>query len=135
MTSRNVEIVRGSLERWSAGDLEGFLAYMSPDLEWRTSGLYPGLEPVYHGHDGFRRFWHDFHETWETISMEMREVVAIEDRVAFSFHFDATGRDGVRAGRDQGCVGTLHDGLLVCIENYASWDEALAALEEDAARG
>jgi ketosteroid isomerase-like protein len=126
--SQNVEIVRRSLERWSDGDLEGFLEYMSPELEWRTSGLYPGLEPVYRGHDGFRRFWRDFYEIWETISMEMRDVIAADDRVAFSFLFDATARGGLRTGRDQACVGTIHDGLLVRIENYATWEEALEAL-------
>ena len=126
---QNVEIVRRSLGRWSDGDLEGFLEDMSPQLEWRTSGLYPGLDPVYHGHEGFRRFWRDFHDMWETLSMEMHEVVAVGDCVAFSFHFDATARGGLRTGRDQACLGTIRDGLLVRIENYATWDEALKALE------
>jgi ketosteroid isomerase-like protein len=126
----NVEVVRRSIDRWSAGDLEGFIANMSPELEWRTSGLYPGIDPVYHGHEGFRKFWHDFHDAWDTISMEMREVVAVDDWVAFSFHFDATARDGLRTGREQASVSRLRDGLLVYIENYPTWDEALEALED-----
>jgi ketosteroid isomerase-like protein len=130
----NADLVRRSVERWSAGDLEGFVATLDPELEWRTSGLYPGLDPVYHGHDGFRKFWHDFHEIWETISMEIREVVETGDLVAFSFHFDAVGRDGVRTGRDQACVGWLRDGLLYRIQNYATWDEARAQLVSGAGR-
>jgi hypothetical protein len=51
------------------------------------------------------------------------------DRVAFSFHFDATGRDGVRAGRDQASLVTIRNGLLLRIENYAGWEEAREALE------
>jgi ketosteroid isomerase-like protein len=131
VSSENVEIVRRSLERWSDGDLEGFIENVDPELEWRTSGLYPGVDAVYHGHEGFRKFWRDFHEIWETLSMEMREVVAVGDRVAFSFHFDATGRDGVRAGRDQASIGTIRNGLLLRIQNYVTWDEALEALEAD----
>ena len=114
--------------------MSGFIEYVDPDIEWRTSGLYPGVDPVYHGHEGFRKFWHDFHEMWHTLTMEMREVVAVDDRVAFAFHFDATGRDGVRAGRDQASVGTIRNGMLARIENYATWDDALEALEHNDAR-
>jgi hypothetical protein len=66
-----------------------------------------------------------------TCGRENIEIVrrALERLVAFSFHFDATGRDGVRAGSDQASLVTLRNGLLVRIENYASWDEALEALE------
>jgi ketosteroid isomerase-like protein len=128
VAGHNIEIVREAIARWNEGDLEGFVARLDPEVEWRTSGLYPGVEPVYRGHDGFRRFWRDFHEAWETLSMEIIEAVEVRDRVAFSFHFDATGRDGVRAGRDQASVGTIRNGLLWRIENYASWDDARDAL-------
>ena len=68
----NVEIVRRSLDRWSNGDLEGFLEGVDPEIEWRTSGIYPDVNPVYYGHEGFRQFWRDFHEVWETLTMELR---------------------------------------------------------------
>jgi hypothetical protein len=35
----------------------------------------------------------------------------------------------VRAGRDQASLVTLRNSLLVRIENCASWEEALAAIE------
>ena len=125
----NVEIVRRSLQLWSRGDLEGFIEGVDPEIEWRTSGVYPDVDPVYYGHQGFRKFWRDFHEIWETLSMELRDMAVADDQLAFSFHFDATGRDGVRAGRDQASLVTLRNGRLLRIQNYATWDEALAALE------
>jgi ketosteroid isomerase-like protein len=129
VSGKRIEIVRRLLERWSKGDLGGFIEGVDPELEWRTSGIYPDVDPVYYGHEGFRKFWRDFHEAWETLSMELRDSVVVGDQVAFSFHFDATGRDGVRAGRDQASLVTLRNGLLLRIQNYASWDEALEALE------
>jgi ketosteroid isomerase-like protein len=129
VSGNNVEIVQQSLERWSDGDLEGFVERLDPDIEWKTSGLYPDVDAVYHGHDGFRKFWRDFHETWETLTMEIRDVVTVGDQVAFSFHFEATGREGLRTGRDQASVATVRNGLLLRIENYTSWPEALEALE------
>jgi ketosteroid isomerase-like protein len=131
VSSENVEIVRRSLERWNDGDLEGFILKVDPEIEWRTSALYPGVDAVYYGHEGFRKFWRDFHEMWQTLTMELRDVVAVGDRVAFAFHFDATGRDGVRAGRDQASLTTIRNGLLLRIQNYATWEEALGALEVD----
>jgi ketosteroid isomerase-like protein len=129
VSGQNIEIVRRLLERWSNGDLEGFIEDVDPEIEWRTSGIYPDVDPVYYGHEGFRKFWRDFHEIWETLSMELRDTVAEGDQIAFSFHFDATGRDGVRAGRDQASLVTLRNGMLFRIENYADWDEALEALQ------
>ena len=129
MSRENVEILRRLIERWSDGDLEGFIENVDPEVEWRTSGLYLGVDPVYIGHEGFRKFWDDFHEMWETLTMELRDVVAVGNRVAFAFHFDATGRNGVRAGRDQAALATIRNGLLVWIENYETWDVALGALE------
>jgi len=129
VSRENVEILRRLIERWSDGDLEGFIESVDPEVEWRTSGLYLGVDPVYIGHEGFRKFWDDFHEMWETLTMELRDVVAVGDRVAFAFHFDATGRNGVRAGRDQAALATIRNGSLVRIENYETWDVALGALE------
>jgi ketosteroid isomerase-like protein len=129
VSADNVEIVRQAVECWSNSDLEGFIERVDPDIEWRTSGLYPDVDPVYYGHEGFRRFWRDFHDTWETLTMELQEAVTAGDQVAFSFHFDATGRDGVRTGRDQASLATLRNGLLFRIVNFASWSEALEALE------
>jgi ketosteroid isomerase-like protein len=134
VSDENIDIVRRSIERWSSGDLEGYMETLDPEIEWRTSGLYPGLEPVYYGHDGFRRFWRDFHEPWETLSMELRDAVSVGDKVVFSFRFEATGRDGVRAGRDQASLVTLQNGLLLRIQNYTSWDEARQALSAEDAR-
>jgi ketosteroid isomerase-like protein len=129
VSGENVEVVRRALELWSNGDLPAFLEALDPQIEWRTSGIYPDVDPVYFGHEGFRKFWRDFYEIWETLSMELRDAVAVGDQVAFSFRFDATGRGGVRAGRDQASVVTLRNGLLVRIENYASWEQALDAIE------
>jgi ketosteroid isomerase-like protein len=125
----NIEIVRRSLERWSAGDLDGFLEYVDPELEWCTSGIYPDVDPVYRGHEGFRKFWRDFREAWQMLTMELHDVVEAGDQVAFSFHFDAIGRDGLRTGRDQASLATIRNGLLYRAENFATWDDALEALE------
>ena len=45
MSRENVEATRALLVAWNRGDLDGTLALTHPDFEFRTSGVYPGLDP------------------------------------------------------------------------------------------
>jgi ketosteroid isomerase-like protein len=56
MSQENVELVRQVYEAWNRGDLEWLLNHTTPDFEFRTVRLFPDLEPVYRGHEGFRHF-------------------------------------------------------------------------------
>ena len=67
MSQENVEAVRGSLEGWNHGDIDAWLGSPHPEIEFRTSGLYPGTDPVYREPAGLRRFWTTFREPWEWI--------------------------------------------------------------------
>ncbi len=57
MSRENVELMRSSLDGWSRGDIGAWLAPCHPDIEFRTSGVYPGLDPSYRGHAELRHFW------------------------------------------------------------------------------
>ena len=71
MSKQNVEIVRGSLEGWNRGDIDAWLGSPHSDIEFRTSGLYPGTDPVYRGLAGLRRFWTTFREPWESLQIQV----------------------------------------------------------------
>jgi ketosteroid isomerase-like protein len=60
MSQENVELVRDWLDGWSRGDIDAWLTPHHPDAEFRTSGVYPGVDAVYRGRAEMRRFWHDF---------------------------------------------------------------------------
>jgi ketosteroid isomerase-like protein len=60
MSEENVELVRTGYEAWNRSDLDGVLAVFAPDVELVTTRLFVGLDPVYRGHDGFKKFWRDF---------------------------------------------------------------------------
>ena len=135
MSQENVELVRRAIEAWNRGDLDAILTTLHPDLEYVTTGLFPGLDPVYHGHDGFKRFWQDFRETWESLSIEVHELRDAGERVLFHLTFNARGRDGVEVRRQVACVVAFRDGLDVRHENYGDWTTALEAVglsEQDA---
>jgi ketosteroid isomerase-like protein len=94
--SEQLERMRAAFEAWNSGDFEATLGYIREDVIWRPGGLLPGIDPAYEGHDGLRRFWREFNEPWETISIELEHV--IEEREGMLLvvaRFKARGRDGI----------------------------------------
>jgi ketosteroid isomerase-like protein len=129
MSQENVELIQTALAAWSRADLDAVVALTHPELEYRTSGAFPGLRTVYHGRDGFVRFSRDFRDPWEEITYTPERFVDVADQVAVLGRFDARGRDGIVVGKELGFVFTLRDGLATSITAYADWDETLAGLE------
>jgi len=128
VTSPALQTIQNGLGAWSRGDLEGALENLGPDIEFVSSGLFPGVEPVYRGHEGFRRFWSDFRETWEEIKFEIEHLVPGEPpRFAVLGHFEATGRDGIGVGRPIGMVFSVPDEMATRIESHPTWDAACDA--------
>jgi ketosteroid isomerase-like protein len=122
------QVIRSGLAAWSRGDLDGALKNFSSDLEFVTSGVFPGLEPVYRGHDGFERFWRDFRGAWEDIEIEVdRIVLGGPDQLAMVGRFRATGREGIPVERPVGMTFTLKDGVITRIQSFGSGEEALNA--------
>lgn len=127
MSRENVERVQRGYSAWNLGDMDAMLALMGPDFEYLTSGLFPGIAAVYRGHQGWRDFWRDFRETWEMLRIELDEARDAGEEVVTLFTFHARGRDGLEVRRQFGNVWTFRDGLVVRIQAYADWSEALEA--------
>jgi ketosteroid isomerase-like protein len=134
MESREVETLRGAYEGWNRGDIESILAASDPDVVFRMSGLFPGLEPVYRGYEGVRMFWDQFRETWQQISIEPEEIVQRGDLVLALFRFRGIGRDGIEVERPFAHLWTTREGRFVEMQAYADQAIAREALKAGAAR-
>ena len=44
------------LQAFYDGDIEAILAECDPGVEWQEQSI-PGVEPLFLGHDGVRRWW------------------------------------------------------------------------------
>lgn len=91
MSEDDVEKVRRAYEAWNRDDVEAALALLH--VEWRTSGVFPGLEPVYRGHDGVREFWRALKEPWEYFLIHLERVVPEADAVVALLEFEAVGKE------------------------------------------
>jgi ketosteroid isomerase-like protein len=82
MSRENVEVVCRSYEAYNRGDLEGVLATLHPRVVWEENHPvfgFVGLDPVYEGHEGFRRWWEATREPWTTVEAEIHEITPVGD--------------------------------------------------------
>jgi ketosteroid isomerase-like protein len=89
------QLVLRGIALWNEGDFEGALEDLEPDIEWYTSGDIPGFDPVYRGHDGVRRFWRAWTETWESMTADIEQVFERETELLVHARFRARGRGGL----------------------------------------
>ena len=127
MSEENVERLRQGVAAFNRGDMDGMLALLDPDVEFVTAGLFPGVSPVYRGHDGWVTFLREFRGTWESLSVETNEFRDAGDQVVLLMTFDARGRNGLEVHRKFANVWTLRDGRAVRIQSYGEWSAALEA--------
>ena len=130
MSRESVDAVLGALNGWSRGDMEAWLEPAHPDIEFWTSGDYPGVDPVYRGREGLIRFWQTFREPFESIRIHVDEVREVRDLVVPLCTFEGHARDGMTVRRDAASTWQFEDGLYRRARWYGSWAEAL----EDAER-
>jgi ketosteroid isomerase-like protein len=91
----NKELVGRGYAAWNEDDLEGLLALCHPKVSYHTSGVFPGLDPVYEGEEGIRRWWRDFHEPWERIKVIPERMAERGNEVMILLRFEGTGRGGI----------------------------------------
>src|SRR3954452_24324286 len=82
-------------DAWNRGDADAMFALLDPDFEWHTTGAVPGLDPVYRGREGWRKFDRDFREPWASLQVLVDEFRQIDDKVVALANFHARGRDGL----------------------------------------
>jgi len=130
VSEENLELARRAYDAWNRGDVDGVLALCHPEFEYHASGIYPDLDSVYRGHEGFRKFERDFRATWKSLSIDVERLVDHGDQVAVLGTFEALGRDGMTLRRPMANRLTIRDGVAVRIDAYGDWEQALAAIGE-----
>jgi len=76
MSQGHVDNYRCSIALWNSGDLDALLvlAANEPDSEFRTSGVFPGVQPVYRGVEGTRQLWNDMRGPWENLHISIERI-------------------------------------------------------------
>jgi ketosteroid isomerase-like protein len=130
ISEQNVAIAKAAYDAWNKQDLESVLDRLHPDVEWEENDeVYPGLDPVYHGHEGFLKRQRDAFDAWEWFTVEDQEFIDAGDHVVVPLRLTAKGRhSGIEVQMTVCDVLTFRDGKVVRHRLYANRAEALEAV-------
>ena len=128
MSEENVEIVGALYAAWSDHDVDAVLEVYHPEVELRTSGSFPDLEPSYSGHSGVRSFWDSVLAPWDSFQIDVERIVEGDECVAVAIRFRGRGTvSGALTDLRQGHVLRFKDGRVAEASLHKSFDEALEA--------
>jgi ketosteroid isomerase-like protein len=107
-------------------DVEAALAICDPEVEWHT--LWPGLESVYRGHEGIRRWLASFEEAISDARRDVHEAIEVGESVFLHVRLSGRGRgSGAPVEMTVFEAWTFRDGKLVCRQPFYERAEAEAA--------
>jgi ketosteroid isomerase-like protein len=128
MSERNVAIARSAIEAFNRGDVDAVLALAAPDVEVYAPPDSPN-PGRYVGYDGYLQWSEQWLEAWETFTLDVLEIEAVDDR-----HVVAVVRQNGR-GRLSGLEVTMAGAHLYEIDadgkivRFQLYDERERALE------
>jgi ketosteroid isomerase-like protein len=125
-----VERYREALDAWNRRDLVWILEQASPQLEFHTAQLFPGIEPVYRGREGMVEFWTSFiEEPWALLRFEIESIEPVGDqRVLALLTFHGVERaSGEEVSLPYAHLATYDGDEVTRIDAFADWDEARRA--------
>jgi ketosteroid isomerase-like protein len=123
----NAEITRRLYDAWNRRDVEGMLANLDPEIEWRPHLANVSGMPA-RGYDEVRELLAEFHENWETLRLEIEELFESGEQVVTFVHVLARGREsGAELELSPAHHLVFRNGLLLSITTYLERADALAA--------
>jgi ketosteroid isomerase-like protein len=129
MPNQHIELLRRAIAAYNARDIEAFIAYCDPNIEFHSAFAAVG-GVVYRGHEGLRSWHQDMQEAWgEEIRLEAEGYFDLGEH-ALAFHVvHGRGRySGVEIGMPFAMVARYREGLIVYWKGYAHRDDALSDL-------
>ena len=127
MSQENVEVTRRAYEALRRDDIEGFLAFVDPEVEWHSLVL--EVEGTRSGHEGVREWWRAIKTVFPDWNPSLVNVTSHGDRVVIHAHATGSGASsGAGIYKDFWQVGEIRDGLIVWYRAFRTEREALEAV-------
>ena len=127
MSQQNVDKAREFIEAYNRRDFDAAVASFDPQVEWvlpERQGYDSGRGP-----DDIIRFWEGIDETFDELRLLPQEYVDAGDKVATRLrHYGRGKRSGAVIDEEMyHQVVTFRAGVMVRIEYFGEWSEALRA--------
>jgi ketosteroid isomerase-like protein len=123
-----VEIVREGWRATNRGDIDGLLAVMTDDVDFRPpSHRLDGT--VFRGHAGVRAWMERSKETWSELEGSPHVVASVGDQIVMAIDTRGVGHEsGVPIHQRAFMVYSVRDGKIAACIAYSSEHEALEAV-------
>jgi ketosteroid isomerase-like protein len=127
----NADLLRTAYAAWNRDDCGAWLRLLDPEVEIRTSGVFPDLAASYRGHERARKFWRQLREPWEDFRIDVERIEDDDHSAAAAVRFRARGADsGVEVDMTFGNAIMVRDGVATELVNRRTLEEARDALRE-----
>ena len=125
----SVELVREIVDALNRGDVDGMLARMDPDFEWRPLEASP-VAREHRGHEQVRDYVEDWLGTLDSLRLDLDEATEVSGRVLVMVRAHGRGRaSGVELNTRFCQVWTVSGGKAVAMEEHATREQGLAAAD------
>jgi uncharacterized protein len=128
MSQANVEVVKRLAERINAGDIDGMLQLISPEIQYWTREDEPDAG-VLRGHREFAQFADSWLSAFDDYEVEIYEYIDAGDYVVVPGRAHGRGRNsGATVDAHETWVWRIRDGKAVECREYADKAQALKAV-------
>jgi ketosteroid isomerase-like protein len=130
MSQELIEKIKVGHAGFNRGDMSEAKANLADDVEWSTTGTWPGLDGTYRGPDAMDEWMRILQAEWESFRVSLDEVVRDNgDAVVITERLSGRGREsGVEVEMQVFTVYWSEGGKIVKRRSFRSREEALAAL-------
>ena len=123
MSEENVETLHQIAAAWNRRDLEAWLRFMHPEIDWQ--GAFTRLEgATFRGREGMRAYWSQTNATLELV-VSFDEMRDLGDTVLGLGHLRGRSQGGIPIDTQYGIVISFRDGLAVSGSDWGSHAEAV----------
>jgi ketosteroid isomerase-like protein len=127
MSQENVELAKRAYDAFERDDLDEFLTYVDPEVEWHSQ--MSEMEGSTHGHDAVRRWWANLFAVFPDWKPSIVGVRDVGDFVVIRLRGVGSGAaSGVRIDTDLWQVAEIQHGRIVWYAVFLTEEEAREAV-------
>jgi ketosteroid isomerase-like protein len=123
----NVESIRALWEGWTPGQ-EMDMSILDPDVVYEDANLPDHIGEPYRGHEGVARATERWLEPYESVTIELEQIVGSGDLLVSIHHARSKARyTGIEDEGPLAYVWTFRDGKVIHFRSYRDPSDALEA--------
>jgi len=129
MSETNVELLRKGIDAWNGREVDLWLNYAAPEIEWMPAGPAAVERAVYRGYDEVRSGIEAAWQTWDVFEFHEGEARDLGESALWLGRVRMRGSiSGVELDQEFAIHGVVRDGKFIRIHAFPSWREGLKAV-------